>query len=56
MVVRAITKRQYLTEIVMTSAHKISESTPIAVSRVNRPPVVWMIVCKVYSGLDPRSP
>jgi hypothetical protein len=27
-----ITKRQYLTEIVMTSAHKISERTPIAAS------------------------
>src|SRR6267378_2046594 len=33
-----ITKRQYLTEIVMTSAHKISERTPIAASGVNRPP------------------
>jgi hypothetical protein len=42
-----ITKRQYLMEIVMTSAHKISERTPIAASGVNRPPMVWVIACRV---------
>src|SRR5882724_8592951 len=30
-----ITKRQYLREIVMTSAHKISERTPMAASGIN---------------------
>ena len=50
-----MTKTQYLMEIMMISAQKISESKPSMVSSVNFP-MTWLIACTVYSGLVPRSP
>ncbi len=51
-----MTKAQYFTDTVRTSVHRISDSTPSALSGVKRPPSDCTTVCSVYSGLVPRSP
>jgi hypothetical protein len=42
-----MTNRQYLTEMVMISAQKISERLPSAASGEKCPPVVLTIACSV---------
>jgi hypothetical protein len=51
-----MTNRQYFSEMVMNSVQMMAERMPSAVCGVKWPPVAWTTVCKVYSGLVPRSP
>src|SRR6202035_3554146 len=51
-----MTNTQYLIEMVTIKVHTISESTPSALCGVNCPPVACTTVCRVYSGLVPKSP
>ncbi len=51
-----MTNRQYLIEMVMISVQTMSERMPSALCAVNFPPSACTTVCRVYSGLVPRSP
>src|SRR5579871_1692045 len=51
-----MTNRQYLIEIVISNVQMTSERMPRASPGVKWPPIDCTMVCRVYSGLVPRSP